>query len=126
MAGEQVQPSSSKDFLSDKVERGQSLVGSREDVRHATLHGSLEVTRGGSKVAWANCDDGAKGVGNLQADGLRCGRVTKNGDEMGWDRGIPQYVVVPIHAVCNVERGQSRLLFVYPFYQLVQSPGGRI
>ena len=56
-----------------QIGRGQSFVGSREDVEHPTLHSSLRVERGSRKVARANCDDGTKGVGNLQAEGLRCG-----------------------------------------------------
>ena len=93
---------------------------------HPTLHGSSEVARVGSKVASANCDDDTKGVGNLRADGLRCGRVTENGDEKRCDRGIPQDVMAPKDKTFNVEHGQSRPLFVYLFCQLVQSPGGQI
>ena len=55
-----------------------------------------------------------------------CGAVTENDDEMECDRGIPQDVAAPIDKGINVERGQSRLLFVCLFCQLGQSPSGQL
>lgn len=80
------------------------------------LHGFLKVSRGSSKVALADVEDAVKGpgVGDLQVEGVRCGMVTENKDNIYHD--IPSGVVEPIDNC--VEHGQSRLLFVCPFCQL--------
>ena len=49
---------------------------------------------------------------------MGCGAVTENDDEIECDRGIPHDVAAPIDKRIDVERGQSRLLFVCPFGQL--------
>ena len=48
------------------------FIGSRKAVAHAAMHDHLGVTR--AVVRWRGpyCKDIAKGVGGLQADGVRC------------------------------------------------------